>query len=116
MRKGMWLAAGSYIIWGLFPLYWKQLETVPALQLLGNRIVWSFVLMAILLVVRGEWAGLRSKAADRHVLGIYTLSGILIAINWLTYVWAITAGYVVESSLGYFINPLLNVVLGMVFF
>lgn len=115
-RRGLWLAAGAYITWGLFPIYWKQLEGVPALQLLGNRIVWSFGLMAVYLLVQRQWRELSTLAADRRVLGIYAVAAVLISINWLTYVWAITAGYVVESSLGYFINPLLNVVLGMLIF
>ena len=116
MKKGLWLAAGAYITWGLFPLYWRQLEGIPALQLLGNRIVWSFVLMAGYLLIVRQWGEFRSLASNKRVLGTYSMAAILIAINWLTYVWAITAGYIVESSLGYFINPLLNVVLGMIFF
>jgi chloramphenicol-sensitive protein RarD len=116
MRRGLWLAAGAYLTWGLFPLYWRLLEGVPALQLLGNRIVWSFVLMAGYLFVVRQWRDMRSLAADRRVLGVYSIAAVLIGINWLTYVWAISAGYVIESSLGYFINPLLNVVLGMIFF
>jgi chloramphenicol-sensitive protein RarD len=115
-RRGLWLAAGAYIVWGVFPIYWHMLANVPALQLVGNRIVWSFVLMAGYLLVTRQWRAMRVLAADRHVLRIYALAGILIAVNWLTYVWAITAGFIVESSLGYFINPLLNVVLGMIFF
>jgi chloramphenicol-sensitive protein RarD len=115
-RRGLWLAAGAYLTWGLFPIYWKQLMGVPALQLLGNRIVWSFVLMAGLLLVRRQWPQLRSQAANRQVQRIYAVAAVLIAVNWLIYVWAITAGFVVDSSLGYFINPLLNVVLGMLIF
>lgn len=115
-RRGLWLAAGAYIAWGLFPIYWHALAGVPALQLLGNRIVWSFVLMAGYLFATRQWRDMGALAADRRVLSVYTLAAFLIAINWLTYVWAITAGYIVESSLGYFINPLLNVVLGMIFF
>jgi chloramphenicol-sensitive protein RarD len=115
-QRGLWLAAGAYIAWGLFPIYWHRLAGVPALQLLGNRIVWSFVLMAGYLIVTRQWRAMRALAADRGVLSVYTLAAILIAVNWLTYVWAITNDYVVESSLGYFINPLLNVVLGMIFF
>jgi chloramphenicol-sensitive protein RarD len=115
-RRGLWLAVGAYVIWGLFPLYWRLLEGVAPLQLLGNRIVWSFVLMVGLLLVGRHWRDLRSLASDRRVLGIYALAAVLIGVNWLTYVWAVTSGYVVESSLGYFINPLLSVVLGMIFF
>lgn len=110
------MAAGAYITWGLFPLYWLGLGGVPAIQLLGNRVVWSFVLMLGVLVAGRRLRDFRSVASDRRVLGIYTLAGVLIGVNWLVYVWAVTSGYVVESSLGYFINPLLSVLLGMVFF
>jgi len=114
--RGMWLAAGAYLTWGLFPLYWRWLEGIPALQLLGNRIVWSFVLMLGILVAQRRWRQFRPLASDRRVLGIYALAAVLIGVNWMIYVWAVTSGYVVESSLGYFINPLLSVLLGMIFF
>jgi chloramphenicol-sensitive protein RarD len=115
-RRGLWFAAGAYITWGLFPLYWRGLAGVPALQLLGNRVVWSFVFMLGILFAQRQWRDFRVAAAGRRVLGIYSLAAVLIALNWLIYVWAVTSGYVVESSLGYFINPLLSVLLGMIFF
>jgi len=112
-RRGLWLATGVYIIWGLFPLYWRWLEGIPALQLLGNRIVWSFALMAGLLLAWHRWREMRALASDRRVIGVYALAAALIGINWLTYVWAVTSGHVVASSLGYFINPLISVLLGI---
>jgi len=114
MKKGIWYALGAYVTWGLFPIYWKLLSGVPALQLLGHRIVWSFLLLfGIILVVRQ--GKLFQAALSWRVLLIYSVAGILIAINWLTYVWAVGAGYIVETSLGYFINPLLSVLLGVIF-
>jgi chloramphenicol-sensitive protein RarD len=115
-RRGLWFAAGAYVIWGLFPLYWRRLEGIPALQLLGNRVVWSFVFMLVILFAQRRWRDFRAVATEGRVLGIYSLAAVLIALNWLIYVWAVTSGYVVESSLGYFINPLLSVLLGMIFF
>jgi chloramphenicol-sensitive protein RarD len=114
MKKGILYALGAYVTWGLFPIYWKLLAGVPALQLLGHRIVWSFLLLfGIILIVRQ--GKIFRAALNWRVLLIYSVAGILIAINWLTYVWAVGAGYIVESSLGYFINPLLSVLLGVIF-
>jgi chloramphenicol-sensitive protein RarD len=113
MKKGIWYALGAYIAWGLFPIYWKLLAGVPALQLLGHRIVWSFLLLIGIILVARQWKMLRASLTPR-VLGIYTLAAVLIGINWLTYVWAVGAGFIIETSLGYYINPLLTVLLGVV--
>lgn len=115
-RKGLLLALGAYFSWGLFPIYWKYLQHVPALQLLGHRIAWSFVLLAVVLAVTGQFGALRQKLNDLKTLRIYALAAVLIGVNWLVYVWAVNAGFIVETSLGYFINPLISVVLGMIFF
>jgi len=113
MNKGIWYALGAYVFWGLFPVYWKILASIPALQLLGHRIFWSFLLlMGIILVLRQGKIFL--SALSRRVLLIYAVAAILIAINWLTYVWAVGAGFIIETSLGYFINPLLSVLLGVI--
>jgi chloramphenicol-sensitive protein RarD len=112
MNKGIWYALGAYVFWGLFPVYWKILAGIPALQLLGHRIFWSFLLlMGIVLVVRQ--GKIFRALLNWRVLLIYAVAAILIAINWLTYVWAVGAGFIVEISLGYFINPLLSVLLGV---
>ncbi|MDX9992180.1 MAG: EamA family transporter RarD [Anaerolineales bacterium] len=115
-KKGLLLALGAYFTWGLFPMYWKLLQAVPAPQLLGHRIVWSFVLLIVMLSLRGGIKALRPKIFDLKILGIYAIAAILVGINWLVYVWAVNASFIVETSLGYFINPLLSVVLGMIFF
>jgi chloramphenicol-sensitive protein RarD len=115
MNKGIWYAVGAYVAWGFFPIYWKWLHTVPAIQLISHRIIWSFVLLAIVLFVTRQWKAFRRAALTRRVLLIYLASAILLTINWLTYVWAVNAGFIVETSLGYFINPLLSVLLGVFF-
>ncbi len=114
MRKGVWLGISAYAIWGLFPIYWHWLSQVPALQILAHRIVWSFVLLAIVIVVTRQWRAFRAEALHARTLAIYAIAGLLLSVNWGTYVWAVNAGYVVETSLGYFINPLLSVLLGVI--
>ena len=115
-KKGFFYALGAYLIWGVFPLYWKALQHVSAVQLIGHRILWSFVLLLLVLIVSGQFSAFRRHLVDRKTLGTYFIAAILISINWLVYVWAVNAGFIVETSLGYFINPLLSVVLGMLFF
>lgn len=114
MKKGILYGIGAYALWGFFPIYWKLLHHVPALQLLGHRIGWSFLLLAAMIWVRGEWPELRA-ALNKRTWGIYTIAAVLIGLNWLTYVWAVNAGYIVETSLGYFINPLFSVLMGVIF-
>lgn len=115
MKKGIWYAMGAYVTWGLLPVYWELLKHVPALQLLGHRIIWSFLLLFGGILATRQWIAFRSITLNRRVLGIYSIAAILIAIHWLTYVWAVGAGFIVETSLGYFINPLLSVLLGVIF-
>lgn len=104
----------AYFFWGLFPIYFKQIHDVPAVQVTMHRIVWSFLLLIIILAAKREIRSFLQSIHRKEII-LYTSAGILLAINWLTYVWAIGAGYVIESSLGYFINPLVNVVLGVIF-
>jgi chloramphenicol-sensitive protein RarD len=114
MNKGIWYALGAYITWGLFPIYWRLLAGIPALQLLGHRIFWSFLLLFGIVLAARQINVFRASLSWRVVL-TYSLAAVLIAINWLTYVWAVGAGFIVETSLGYFINPLLAVLLGVIF-
>ncbi len=114
-RKGLLLGFGAYLIWGFFPLYFKALSSIPSTQILAHRFVWSFLLLLLVLGWRKEWKTLGKLLEDRKTLAIYTLAGSLLAINWGMYVWAVNAGFVVETSLGYFINPLVNVLLGVLF-
>ena len=115
MKKGILYGIGAYLLWGIFPVYWKLLEAVPAIQIISHRIIWSFVLLALILFITRQWRSFHSAALSRRVVLIYLVSAILLSINWLTYIWAINAGFVLETSLGYFINPLLSVLLGVLF-
>lgn len=115
MKRGIWLAVGAYVIWGIFPIYWKWLHDVPALQLIAHRIVWSFVLLIGVILASRRWASFRLAASSWRVLLIYLAAGTLLSVNWLVYVWAVNAGFIVETSLGYFINPLLSVLFGVIF-
>jgi chloramphenicol-sensitive protein RarD len=115
MNKGILYGLGAYFIWGVFPIYWKLVEVTPPTQILGHRIVWSFLLLAVIISWRCQWATLQTAVARPRTLGIYTLAACLLAVNWLAYIWGVNAGYIVETSLGYFINPLVNVLLGVVF-
>jgi chloramphenicol-sensitive protein RarD len=112
-RSGLAAAVGAFLIWGLFPLYLKPLSDVPALQILAHRIAWCCLLVFAWLAWRGELGAVRRALADPGTRLRLVASASLISVNWLVYVWAVTNGQVVEASLGYFINPLLNVVLGV---
>ncbi len=114
MKKGLLYAFGAYGLWGLFPLYWKFVKHVPALQVIGHRIGWSFVLLFGVILATGQWTKLRSLLT-RRALVVYLATGLLLSVNWLIYVWGVNAGYIVETSLGYFINPLISVLLGVFF-
>jgi chloramphenicol-sensitive protein RarD len=114
VNRGLWYAIGAYCAWGLFPLYWKALHGVPALELIGHRILWSFALLAIVILVQRGWKSFAADAFKPRVLGIYTVAAVLVSVNWFVYVWAVNAGFVVETSLGYFINPLISVLFGVV--
>jgi chloramphenicol-sensitive protein RarD len=116
MNKGIWYGIGAYVLWGLFPIYWKFLHHVPALQVIGHRIGWSFILLIVFILLTRQWREFRSAAlTSSRIVGIYSIAGVLLTVNWLVYVWGVNAGFIVETSLGYFINPLLSVLLGVVF-
>ncbi len=112
--SGLAAAIGAFIIWGLFPLYLKPMAEVPALQIMAHRVVWCCLLVFVWLALRGETGAVRAALADPASRLRLAASATLISINWLLYVWAVNNGHTVEASLGYFINPLLNVVLGVV--
>jgi chloramphenicol-sensitive protein RarD len=113
MKKGIISAAAAYLLWGVFPVYFKALQVVPATQILGHRIAWSFIFVMLILLVTRQFKAWRALL-NRRVLLIYTLAAVLLAVNWLMYVWAVNSGFVVEASLGYFINPLVSVLLGVI--
>jgi chloramphenicol-sensitive protein RarD len=115
MNRGILAGLSAYILWGLFPIYWRLLEQDPAIEILAHRMVWSLVFMAILLTVQKEWQGIGKALLKRKTVAVYCLAAILLACNWYIYIWAVNNDYVVEASLGYFINPLVNFLLGVVF-
>ena len=114
-RSGLWVAAASFVLWGLMPLYWHLLKAVPSLQIVAHRIVWSALMVVAWLLWTQGRGWLRIALARPRAAWMLALSGVLIGCNWGLYIWAVNAGHVVETSLGYFINPLLNVVIGVLF-
>jgi len=115
MNKGILYGIGAYVAWGFFPIYWKMLHHVPAIQLIGHRIIWSFLLLIVVILFTKQWTDFR-KTVNAKVLRLYALAALLIGVNWFLYVWAVNANFIVETSLGYFINPLLSVLMGVIFF
>jgi chloramphenicol-sensitive protein RarD len=115
-RAGRGLAAGlgAFIVWGLFPLYLKPLHAVGTLEVIAHRVTWSCVFIFIWMLVRGELGQVRATLANPALLWRLCISASLITVNWVVYVYAVANGHVVETSLGYFINPLVNVLLGVV--
>jgi len=115
MNKGILAAVVAYVLWGILPVYWKWLHTVPALEILCHRTVWSLVFVVLVLMVRNQWAWIRQVRSSKRTLAIFAGSTCLLGLNWFTYIWAVNAGHVVDASLGYFINPLVSVLLGVLF-
>ncbi|OWW21889.1 EamA family transporter RarD [Noviherbaspirillum denitrificans] len=113
MNPGILYAASAYALWGVFPLYFKSLQEIPPLEILLHRMVWSLVFVAGVLAFRRQWAWLGAVIKQPKVLAGFAASALLLSSNWFIYIWAVNNGHVVDSSLGYFINPLFNVLLGM---
>lgn len=112
-RRGTLYGAAAYGIWGAFPLYFHALKPAGPFEILAHRILWSFLFCAAILLLRRDLAWLRSLLADRRRMGVVTAAGILLAINWVVYVLAVLSGRTYEAALGYFINPLVTVALGV---
>lgn len=115
MKRGILSGLGAYLIWGFIPIYFKLLQSVPALEIMFHRVVWSLVFLGILLSMRKQWEPLRQALRQPRLLGIYGLAALLLAANWWIYIYGVNSGQVVETSLGYFINPLLSIALGVIF-
>lgn len=113
LRRGYILGLIAYTIWGLFPLYFKAIQSVPALEIIVHRALWSALFGALLLMVWKHPGWLRELRDNPKRFAVLGISGVLIASNWLVYVWAVNNGRMLEASLGYYINPLINVLLGM---
>lgn len=113
-RTGLAQGVGAYFIWGFLPLYFLLLRNVGAGEVVADRIIWSLVLLAAVILAAGRMAHLRAALASRRVMAALLASSALISVNWLVYIWAVQNQHVLEGSLGYFLNPLVNVVLGVV--
>lgn len=119
-KRGMIAAVSTYIIWGFLPLYWNLLSAASAAEILAHRISWSFVFMLLVLAVSKRWQNFCQDCSalrhDRRRALLLFGASVMITINWLTYIWAVNHGHVIDTSLGYYINPLMNVALGVVLF
>jgi chloramphenicol-sensitive protein RarD len=114
MNKGAWYAVGAYATWGLLPVYFKWLQHVPVLQLVSHRILWSCLMLYSAILLSRQWGTFQKAILTPRVAKVYLAASVLIGINWLLFVWAVSSGFIVETSLGYFINPLVSVFLGVV--
>src|SRR5687768_15146107 len=112
-RSGLATGVGAYLLWGLFPLYWPLLEPAAPVEILAHRIVWSLVFLVALLAVTSGFAWVRRLGP--RAAGLLALAAVLVSVNWGVYIYGVNSDQVVETSLGYFINPLVTVVLAMVF-
>lgn len=116
MRKGIFYAFCAYALWGFFPIYWKWLDGVPPIEILSHRMVWAFMFCVGLLAVTRNWSWVSAALHKRNTVVTVFFAAVLLSINWFTYIWGVNSGFIVETSLGYFINPLVNVVLGVLIF
>jgi chloramphenicol-sensitive protein RarD len=112
-RRGTLYGAGAYLLWGLFPLYWPLLEPAGAVEVLAHRILWSLAVVVVLLAALRRLPQLLAVLRDRGRMWRLSLAAVVIAVNWGTYIWGVTHGRVVETSLGYFVNPIVTVLLGV---
>lgn len=115
MSSGILYGLSAYVLWGMFPLFFKQLQAASAIEVVLHRMVWSLVFVLIVLAVLRRWNWLGDVRRSPALLGKFAVSALLLAANWLSYVWAVNNGHVLDASLGYFILPLINVALGFIF-
>ncbi|END2490469.1 TPA: EamA family transporter RarD [Vibrio vulnificus] len=114
-RQGVLLALGAYTMWGIAPIYFKSLAAVSPLEILSHRVVWSFFLLAALLHFGHHWRTVRDVLTSKSKMLYLVTTAILVGANWLIFIWAVNANHMLDASLGYYINPLINVLLGMLF-
>jgi chloramphenicol-sensitive protein RarD len=114
-RRGFGFALAAYLAWGVFPIYFKALRAVDAPEILAHRVAWSAVFLALLVTLQRRWTEYGRAFGSFRSVGIYALSTALVTVNWLLYIWAVVTGHILDASLGYFMNPLVNVLLGAVF-
>jgi chloramphenicol-sensitive protein RarD len=113
-RRGVLLGVAAYIMWGLFPLYWPLLKPSGAIEILAHRMVWSLVVVIAVLAALRHWAWVKEIVRQPKKLALLTIAAVVVTLNWGTYIYAVNSGHVVETALGYFINPLVNVLFGVV--
>jgi chloramphenicol-sensitive protein RarD len=114
-RQGVLLAVGAYTMWGIAPIYFKSIAEVSPLEILSHRVFWSFFLLAALLHFGRQWRSVRDIIKNKTKMMYLVTTAILVGANWLIFIWAVTSNHMLDASLGYYINPLINVLLGMVF-
>lgn len=114
-RQGLLLGALAYLLWGLFPLYWPLLAPAGAVEILAHRMIWSLVIMAVVVVVAKRLPQLSAILRDRRVFGLLAVAAVAVTVNWGSYIWGVNHGRTVEASLGYFVNPLVTMLLGVIF-
>jgi chloramphenicol-sensitive protein RarD len=114
-RQGIFFALAAYFIWGIAPAYFKLIQQVPADEILTHRVIWSFFFMLALITLGRNWPQVRATCSNRKRLLLLAVTAVLIGGNWLLFIWAVNNHHMLEASLGYFINPLVNVLLGMLF-
>jgi len=112
-RAGLVYGLCAYLLWGVLPLYFKALAHVSPGEILAHRIIWSLIFLAVLVTIWGRWTSVRAGLASRKVFLTLVASAVLIAVNWLVYIMAVVSGHVLEGSLGYYLNPLVNILLGV---
>jgi chloramphenicol-sensitive protein RarD len=113
MNKGIIYALSAYVFWGLHPIYWKLLQNIPSSEIVAHRIVWSFLFFLIIILSRKQWSTFKSNIRFNKQAWILVIPAFLIGSNWAMYIWAVNAGFIIETSLGYFISPLVSVFLGV---
>jgi chloramphenicol-sensitive protein RarD len=112
-RRGLLYGAAAYLLWGIFPLYFPLLEPAGTIEILAERMIWSLVVMLLVLRLGSGFAGVRAVVRDRRQVGLLALAAVFVSFNWGTYIYGVNTGHVVETSLGYFINPLFTILLGV---
>ncbi|SHE26437.1 EamA family transporter RarD [Actinomyces glycerinitolerans] len=113
--SGVAMVLGCYLLWGLFPLYFRLLQDAGSVEIIGHRLVWTLATCLGLTALRRSWPALRTAVATPRILGTLAASGLLVSVNWLVYVYAVNSGRTADAALGYFINPLVTVVLAAIF-
>ncbi|MCG7491678.1 EamA family transporter RarD [Vibrio sp. Of14-4] len=114
-RQGILLAIAAYTMWGIAPIYFKAISQVPALEILSHRVIWSFILLTVLLHLGRRWRSARDIYRSKSKMLLLISTALLVGVNWLIYIWAVNSNHMLDASLGYYINPLLNVMLGLIF-